>query len=270
MPDKRLSRLFAGVLIAASLGAHADDSSNVWMQYDRSTAHLGTYIANYDTDMLLASELTGTGTPVNAEDDFGLDDSTANILLHLDRRFADRHRVDFAFYDLSRDGAGTVDREIEFGEITIPVGADVASTFDYRVGKLTYSYSLRQTRTIDLAVAAGIYFADFDVDVTNLDNGEREGDDGFVPVPLIGLRGAYMFSPKLIANGYIEYLNVDTSDAEATYIDTTVSLEYRLRDRFGFGAAYNFVNIDGEDKDSDDEADFQYNGVLLFLLYNFD
>ena len=79
-----------------------------------------------------------------------------------------------------------------------------------------------------------------------------------------------MFSPRLIANGYIEYLTIDTSDTDATYIDTTVSIEYRRWDRLGVGAAYNFVNIDGEDKDSDDEADFQYDGILLFLLYNFD
>ncbi len=270
MSRKPLSPLLTSGLLLSSGIALANDDSNVWMQYDRSSAHLGTYIASYDTDMLLASDLTGTGTPVNAEDDFGLDDSTASVLLHFDRRFADKHRVDFAFYDLSRDGAGTIDREIDFGDITIPIGADVDSTFDYRVGKLTYSYSLRQTRTIDFAVAAGIYFADYDVDVTNLDNGEREGEDGFSPFPLIGLRGSYMFSPRLIANGYIEYLTIDTSDTDATYIDTTVSIEYRRWDRLGVGAAYNFVNIDGEDKDSDDEADFQYDGILLFLLYNFD
>lgn len=256
-------------LMATGLAAAAD-VPNVWMHYDRSSVHIGTYIANFDTDMLLASDLTGTGTPVNAEDDFGLDDSTTNILLHFDRRFRDRHRVDIAIYDLSRDGAGTVEREIDFGDITIPIGADVDSTFDYHVGKLTYSYSIRQTDAIDLALAAGVYVADYDVDVINLENGDREGEDGFSPFPLVGLRGSYLFSPRLIGNAYIEYLKVNTNDTDATYIDTTVSLEYRLRDRFGVGAAYNFVNIDGEDKDSDDEADFTYNGVLLFLIYNFD
>ena len=48
-----------------------------------------------------------------------------------------------------------------------------------------------------------------------------------------------------------------------------LSLEYRIRERTGVELAYNLVNVDGEDKGSDDAADLEYDGLLLFLFYNF-
>ena len=247
----------------------AGEESNVWMEVDRSSFHLGTYIADFDTSVRLSSDL-GRGTDVSVEDDFGLDDSNTSVFLHFDYRLTPKHRLDFAYYDLSRDGSAQVERDIEFGDISIPVGATVDTKFDYRIGKLTYSYSLIQNQQIDFAAAAGVYLADFDIRTVNLDNGDADGEDSLVPVPLIGLRAAYMFSPRFIANAYVEYLTYDSGDSDATYLDTTLSLEYRLRDHFGAGLAYNLVNIDGEDKSSDDEGDFEYRGLLLFVLYNFD
>ena len=72
-----------------------------------------------------------------------------------------------------------------------------------------------------------------------------------------------------MANAYLEYFEIDNSDVDATYIDTTISLEYRIRERTGVGLAYNLVNVDGEDKESDDSAVFDYDGLLLYVFYNF-
>ena len=249
--------------------ALAEDELNVWMEYDRSSFHAGTYIANFDTTVRLSSSVGGSGTEVNVEDDFGLDDSGTSVWLHIDRRLAPKHRIDFAYYDLSRDGLADIERDIEFGDISFPIGATVATNFDYRIAKLTYSYSFLQNNDLDLAIATGIYTADFDLEARNLDNDEVEGEADTFPVPLIGMRAAYMINPRTILNGYVEYLSISTSDGEATYLDTTASLEYRFGENLGAGLAYNFVSIDGEDKDSDDEGDFEYRGVLLFLLYNF-
>ncbi len=212
----------------------AEEPANVWMDLDRSSMHLGAYIADFDTTIRLSSGLPGSGTEIDAESDFGLDDSKTNVLFHVDYRFTPKHRLDFAYYDLSRDGSNVIERDIEFGDVTFPAGATLDSKFDYRIGKLTYSYSVFQNRQVDLALAAGLYIADFDYRATNRETGDTEGDDDLIPVPLIGLRGAYMFNPRLIANGYIEYLTVDNSDTDATYIDTTLSIEYRLRARLQF------------------------------------
>ncbi len=249
--------------------AMADEPANVWLEQDRSSIHVGAYFAGFDTKLRLSAGPTGSGTIVDAEADFGLDDSRTKLFFHADYRFRPKHRLDFAYYDLSRDGSNIIERDIEFGDVTFPAGATVDSKFDYRVAKLTYSYSLLQNQKVDLAVATGIYTAFFDFRSTDIETGATEGEDGTAPVPVIGLRGAFLINSRWMANAYLEYFEIDNSDVDATYIDTTISLEYRIRERTGVGLAYNLVNVDGEDKGSDDAADFDYDGLLLYVFYNF-
>ncbi len=120
-----------------------------------------------------------------------------------------------------------------------------------------------------MAVAAGIYTAFFDFQSTDIETGATEGEDGTAPVPVFGLRGAFLINPRWTANAYLQYFEIDNSDFDAKYIDTTISLEYNLREGTGVGLAYNLVNVDGEDKGSDDAADFDYDGLLLYLFYKF-
>jgi hypothetical protein len=252
-----------------SIAMAEEGTANVWMEQDRSAIHGGAYFANFDTKLRLSPGEGQSGTIVDAESDFGLDESSANLFFHADYRFRPRHRIDFAFYDLSRDGIKVIERDIEFGDVTFPVGATVVSKFDYRVAKLTYSYSLLQNQKVDLAVATGIYAAFYDYRSTDTETGATEGTDGWAPVPVFGLRGSFLINPRWTANAYLEYFQIDNSDADVTYIDTTISLEYSLRKNTGVGFGFNLVNVHGEDKGSDDAGDFDYDGLLLYLFYNF-
>ncbi len=126
-----------------------------------------------------------------------------------------------------------------------------------------------QNQKLDLAVATGIYTAFYDIEATDVNTGVSEEDDGTAPVPLIGLRGAYLINDRWMAKAYTDYLTIDNSDVDATYLDSTVSVEYRPWERTSIGIAYNLVNIEAEDKSSDDEADFEYSGFLLYLSYTF-
>ena len=114
--------------------------------------------------------------------------------------------------------APTCLREIEFGNVTFPVGATVDSKFDYQIAKLTYSYSLLRNQNVDLAVAAGVYTAFYDFRSTDIETGATEGEDGTAPVPVFGLRGAFLINSRWMANAYLEYFEIDNSDVDAMYI----------------------------------------------------
>ncbi|MGI9206246.1 MAG: hypothetical protein ACR2Q3_19680 [Woeseiaceae bacterium] len=250
--------------------AASQDSDNIWMASDRASARVGAFTANFDTDVRLASDLTGEGTLVSIEDDFGLDDSTTNAFIHGHYRFNSKHRLDLAWYDLSRDGVDDVRRDIEFGDINIGVGAVVDTNFDYQIAKLVYSYSLAQNEKLDLALAVGVYTAIYDIRATNVDTGDEEQEDGVAPVPLVGIRAGYFITPRWLARAQLEYLEISIGDGEATYLDSTVSIEYHAFERIGFGLAYNFVDVEGEDKGSNDQADFAYDGLVAFVSWRFD
>ena len=125
------------------------------------------------------------------------------------------------------------------------------------------------TQIIDFALAAGLYTASFDVEATNSETGESEGEDGVAPFPLIGLRASYLTGPRWTLDAYAEYFTIDTSDGEGTYLDLTASASYRFGERLSAGIAYNRVDVDGEDKKSDDEGFFDYSGAVVFIEYSF-
>lgn len=250
--------------------ASAQDAQNVWMERDRASAFAGVYIADYDSRLRLASSLTGTGTVVDLESDFGLDSSKNQWVIHGDYRIRPRHRLDLIYYDLSRSGSNDVERDIEFGDITFPIGATVDTTFDYAVVKLTYSYSLYQTNTIDFALAAGVYTAIYDVDAVNRENGEGEGDSEMAPFPIFGFRASFLPSDRWTIDTYVEYLEISTSEGRAEYLDFTLAAQYQFGKNLGAGLAFNAVEVEGEDKNSDDEGFFDYSGFLAFVVWNFD
>ena len=99
--------------------------ANVWIEQERSAIYVGAYFANFDTKIRLSSGPAESGTIVDAESDFGLDDSSTNLFFHFDYRFRPRHRMDFTFYDLSRKGSNVIERDIDFGDVTFPAGATV-------------------------------------------------------------------------------------------------------------------------------------------------
>ena len=259
------------VLILLGQGGQAfgQEVQNVWMERHRASAFVGAYFADYDSLVRLASSQTGTGTVVDLESDFGLDSSKNQWVIHGDYRFSPRHRLDFIYYDLSRSGSNDVEREIEFGDITFPVGATVDTTFDYAVAKLTYSYSLYQTETIDFALAGGVYTAIYDVDATNRATGEREGDSSTAPFPIFGFRASFLPHDRWSIDSYLEYVEISTSDSRGDYIDFTLAAQYRFGKHLGAGLAFNMVEVEGEDKKSDDEGFLDYSGLLAFLTWNF-
>jgi hypothetical protein len=241
------------------------------MERDRSSVLAGVYLADFDTVVSLAPSgfPPRRGTVVDLEDDFGLDETKTRLILHGDYRFLPRHRVDGTFYNLSRAGSKVTERDINFGDITFPEGSIVDTTFDYKVLKLTYSYSLFQNDSVDLAIAGGLYIAEFDLGATNRETGEFEGEDGVAPFPLIGLRGSWLASERWTIDLYGEYFEIDNSDAEGSYLDLALMAGYQFGENWSAGVAYARVEVSGEDKSSDDTGRFDYNGALVFVQYSF-
>ena len=266
---RMLRRSLPVIALFLAITAVAEEGTRPWMEHDRSSMLAGLYRADFDTKVRLTSGPLNRGSIVDLEDDFGLDDTKNRLVLHADHRFRARHRIDGTYYDLSRSGSKVLERDIDFGDISFPEGSTVDTNFDYRVLKLTYSYSLFQNRSVDLAISGGIYVADFDLRSTNRETGEFEGEDGVAPFPMFGVRGTWLAGPRLTVDLYAEYFEVDNSDAEGSYLDMAIMAGYHFTESWTGGIAYARVDVEGEDKSSDDEASFDYNGALIFLEYRF-
>ena len=96
---------------------------------------------------------------------------------------------------------------------------------------------------------AAVFGNALDFRSSDSESGLSESDDGVAPVPIFGLRGTYLVSRRWTANTYLEYFEIDNSNGSGQYIDATISFEYRFLEKTGAGLGYNFVNVEGEDKD---------------------
>lgn len=267
---KRLA-ICSSSLIAATLSFSvvAADNKNFWMQKDRFNLNVGGFISNSNTEARLSSDILGVGTLIDFEDDLGLeeDETVARIDGHY--RFKPRHRIDFSWFDLSRDGRETLLRDIQYEDTIFTAGTAVDSELGFTVIKVVYTYSFFQKEKIDLGVSTGLYVYDFESEIVAPETRTKEESDGTAPFPTFGLRVTWAFKPELFFRAHLDYFDIDRSDVEGEVIDILVALEHQTWKNVGLGIGYNDVDAEGEDKEDRDEVKLEYDGLLLYAKIYF-
>ena len=266
----RFSGVCASFIVAIiSLPVFAQQDESFWMDADRASVNIGGFAADFKTDLRLSSDALGVGTKISLEDDLGMD--SERFLARIDGyyRFSRRHRIDYGLLDIDRHGSTRVQRDINVGDLVIPVNVLVESDFRMTVLKVAYTYSFFQNRTVDLGVSAGMIGLDVDA---NIDAGVAIGTEdaeGFAPYPVFGLRLGYAFSRKLFLKASIEYFEISSGDVEARAIDGLIALEHKTWKNVGLGGGYNVVDLEGEDTKDKDEAQLKYEGLLVYMKVYF-
>ena len=244
------------------------EQSNHWIDEDKFKFTIGTFITDYDSEFRLTSSTLGRGTEISFEDDLGLEESNEVVRLDGHYRFSPRHRLEFSYLDLSREGKTVTTRPIIIEDTLFRRGSNLSTKFDYQVLKLAYAYSFWQTEKIDLAASGGLYTFDVGIEVKSAD-GKQEGDEGTAPFPMFGLHLDYRLSKEVYFSTSFEYFAIEEDDFEGELTDTRIGIEYRPFENIGFGLGYNAVTILAEDTDNgDDEFDYEYDGILVYLSWN--
>jgi hypothetical protein len=147
-----------------------------------------------------------------------------------------------------------------------PKGSNLKTKFYYQVLKFAYPYSFWQTDKFDINASTGVYFFDVDLKITPVE-GEKEGESGTAPFQMIGLNTNYRISDRQTLTAGYECFTYGQSDVEGEPIDIGVGLEYKAFSRISLGIGYNSVEIDA--KYSDDNDEFEYDGILAHIIYSF-
>jgi hypothetical protein len=260
----RLSLFVAACLFATGSPA---EQSNHWIDEDKFKFSIGTFITDYDSEFRLTSSTLGKGTSLSFEDDLGLEESNEVIRLDGHYRFSPRHRLEFSYLDLSRDGKTVTTRPLIIDDTLFRRGSTLNTKFDFQVLKLAYAYSFWQTEKFDLSASGGMYTFDIDLQVKSAD-GKKESGDGTAPFPMFGLHLDYRLGKEVYFSTSFEYFVINESDFEGELTDARIGIEYRAFQNIGFGLGYNAVTIYAEDTDGDDEFDYEYDGILVYISWN--
>jgi hypothetical protein len=237
---------------------------------------LGSYFMGSETN-IRADALNGIdlGSRFRAEDVFGLDDETV-FRLEGAWRFKPRHGVRFMYFDSSRSHTRALDRDIEFGDETFPVGVSATLDFDFTVTELAYRYSLVESDDFELDASAGIHHIDFGMSVSArlsspAGGGQYDADESVstnAPLPVVGLGLNWRLARDVYLLAHGQYFQVKADGLDGRLTDLQAGLLWQFSRHVGFGASYNRFMLDvsaGDDDSFRGELEWAYSGPQLFL-----
>ncbi len=247
----------------------ADDSERPWKTF---TIKLGGYVPLHDTNIRVdGTGGLGLGTEIDLENDLGLEEELSTYRIDAQWRFFDRHRLNFSYFDLTRDATTSLRRDTIIGDILFPTGDILISRWEHKIYVASYTWSFLQTNKYEVGLNIGAHVTRLRLQVAGQGlfglNAEVEGIT--VPLPVLGLTGAYAFTPKLVLKpaAGVFYLKID--EWEGSLVNFDLDLEYNAWKYVGFGIGYNFfrLNLDLEADRFHGSAQYQYHGLKFFLKF---
>lgn len=240
----------------------------------------GFFVKSTNTQVLLESNSNPLAATINFHRDLDLDDQVTVGRIRFAYQFTPHHRLDLSYFSIEREGQNVIiDSEIEFGDITIPVGASVTSHFDTEILKVAYTNMFYRSEKVRLGISAGLNFSSFDFGTVfetlpppglPPTTGEEQAD-GLAPLPVFGGRLSYSITPKWIWITSIDLFAISTGGYSGTLTDIEVLFENRVSRRFGWGAGLETLSFDVQSRDDDLTGTFQTSswGVNLYASFYF-
>jgi hypothetical protein len=256
--------------------ALADDSAN--LLEDRFVTSLGIFILESETSIRLDGESADRGTSFDWEDGFSSSNGT-RFRWDGAWRFADRHRVRGLWFNFSRSRTETFDEEIDWGDVTFPVGAEIAGTLEFDIYELAYEYSFLQRDNLELSGSIGLHLAKFgagmkaDVNAGGGSGTVEIGDEGELnaPLPVIGGHALWRISGDFWFEALAQFFALEYDNVDGRLIDTRIGLLWQPSDWVGIGIGFNRfdIDVDVERSRMHGSLEWVYDGPQIYYNVSF-
>jgi len=256
------------MLLALQAAAPQPAEKKPWRDFEFK---VGGYLAAVDTTIDVVGE-NGVGADFDLEDLLGLDTSVFSVRIEASVAMAQRHRLHFNFFDLSRTAEKTLGRDVEFDGSVYPIGTDVSSRMSLQMFDLTYGYSFVQDSRVDMAVTFGIHGMRTALKLDASSAGIEEEERFFLPIPLPGLRMDIAITPSVWLRQRIELLWIGTETFSGLMTDFAIGVEWAAFDHLAIGLGFNSVHMKLKMENNDFPAvtfrgdfDFQFSGLQFYV-----
>ena len=260
----------AALALFATL-AHAEDYLSP--TEERVRLSLGVVRLSNDTNLQLNSSAGVQGTPVNAEDAFGLDKNDYEAKIQAMVRAGERHRLRFDYFSLDRSAQTTVTDPIVFRDVVLQPGDPLNSDLSIRTFGITYGYSFLHSDRYEVAATFGI--SDTDISsrarVQTATRHVDQTEDQAGPVPTIGLDATFVISKRFYVDGRAQYLKVRVDHLDGTLGIYELDALYRLRPNVSFALGYSMfrANLISAQPKQAGFFNFNSNGPEFFVRVAF-
>lgn len=242
---------------------------------------LGGFFLTTGSEIRLDGETAGTGTPIDWENEFHVDDRD-QFRLDAFWRFANRHKVRLMYFENDRSNTSVLSRDIHFGDYTFPLNLEVDTLLNTRIIELAYEYAFYQRENLELSGSIGIHNTKVEAglrgklsttggqgEVDLVDVKETAEADG--PLPVIGVRALWDMGHDFYFDGQAQYFVASINAYDGSIEDYKLGVTWFPFRNAGVGVAYNrFVTRLDVDKDSfNGRLTLRYDGPLAFVTVGF-
>ncbi len=241
--------------------------------FDKFNFKLAGSWVGLKTEIRLDSDLTeGGGTTLNFEDDLGLGSNETIPTLAFEWQVARKHKLGVRWQDITRDSSAQALTEIEWGDETIPINADVTLAFDITQAFIDYTYYPWVKDRWAAGFGIGLRWMDIQTTLAfREDNEDIEGTSDVkasAPLPYLYFEYRRLFSEKWRFITGLGWLYIDLGDVKGGQVIGRASIEYLAGKRWSFGGAINLSTIDVDWKGLKDEEDTAHLQAAIEMAIN--
>jgi hypothetical protein len=229
-----------GLIVLALFAALAHAEDYLSPTEERVRLSLGAVRLSNRTDLQVNSSAGVPGTPLRAEDQFGLDKSDTEAKIQAMVRVGERHRLRFDYFSLDRTGQTTVTQPIVFRDVTLLPGDPLNSDLSIRTFGITYAYSFLHSDRYEVAATLGVNDTDISARarVQTQARHVNQTEDKAGPFPTLGLDATYVLSKRFYFDGRAQYLKVNINNLNGSLGIYELDGLYRLRPNISFALGY--------------------------------
>jgi hypothetical protein len=276
-----IGAVFVALVLAAAAPAEAQRSFEPL--FDKFNFKLAGSWVDLTTEIRLDSSLgDGKGTTLSFEDDLDLGSNKTIPTLAFEWQIARKHKLGVRWQDINRDSSAQALTEIEWGDETIPIDADITLAFDITQAFIDYTYYPWVKDRWAAGFGIGFRWMDFQATLAYREENENiEGSSDVkasAPLPYIYFEYRRLFSDNWRFITGFGWLYISIGDISGGQLIGRASIEYLAGKRWSFGGALNLstINVDWDGiKDEEDNTllsgaiEMAINDITVFVRVRF-
>jgi hypothetical protein len=243
---------------------------------DRGEITLDLVRASQETAARIDSDL-GLGGTLVLERLFEVPRSDNFLRLSGHYRLSPKHRLNFQYADVSREGTRTLfEEEVEIGGTIFPISAEVGARDKTQFAAAEYRYAFVNNGRAEAGLGAGLALMDLDVTLfgsvgagQGLELTASESVGATVVLPVVGVYTEFTLKRRLLLSIEGLLFSFALSDSEGNISDSRVALRWYPSKIFGFGVALNRTRIDVDLERGNDTIRLNYvlDGPSVFVTF---
>jgi hypothetical protein len=239
---------------------------------------IGGFFVSTDTELRLDGHGGRTGSDVDWEHDLNFEDKD-RFRVDAFWRFAENHKLRFMYFENNRASSRQLSRQVNFGDYTFPLNAQVDAELNTQIIELAYEYAFLKRDTVELSGSFGIH----NINIAAALSGNATAGNSTVsaqvdekgslngPLPVLGLHVLWKMGGQFYLDGLAQFFYVEANKINGRISDYKLGVTWYPLDHVGFGLGYNeFITTVNVDKDSfNGRLRMSYGGALAYLTAGF-